>query len=66
MWPGVWATLKLDVADAELVAVAHVLVLEGHAGRVVHMDRRPRRRGQVAVAGDVVGVGVRLEDVGRS
>ena len=39
---------------------------QAHAGAVVHVDRRLGRGGQVAGAGDVVGVGVGLDDVGQA
>src|ERR1700752_2379751 len=55
--------LEAPAADHELVAVAHVLMLEGDTGGAMDEDRRPHRLGQIAVARDVVGMGVRLEDV---
>ena len=55
--------LEAHRADHDLVAVLHVLVLEDHARGAVNQDRRPHRLGQVAIAGDVVGVRVGLEDV---
>src|SRR3989442_888483 len=44
-------------------AVAEPLMIEGEASGPVSEDRRVRRGGEVAVARDVVGVGVRLDDV---
>src|SRR5207247_6059237 len=55
--------LQSDVPDAKLVAVAEPLMIEGEASGPVSEDRRVRRGGEVAVARDVVGVGVRLDDV---
>jgi len=52
-----------DVPDADRVAVPEPLVVEREPGRRVGEDRRASRGGEVAVAGDVVGVGVRLDDV---
>ena len=53
-----------DLADRDRVAVGERLVLELDpcAGR--HVDGGAGRLGQAALAGDVVGVVVRLEDVG--
>ena len=50
-------------AELELPAVVERLVLVVGLGDAVDVDRRAGRRGQPAVAGDVVGVVVGLEDV---
>ena len=50
-------------AELELPAVVERLVLVVGRGVAVDVDRRPGRRRQAAVARDVVGVVVRLEDV---
>src|SRR5438477_333919 len=55
--------LDANAADAQLVAVAHFAVLEGDAGGAVHEDRRARELGEIAIARDVVGVRVGLDDV---
>ena len=52
-----------DVAELELPAVVERLVLVLGRGEPVDVDRRAGRVGQPAVAGDVVGVVVGLEDV---
>ena len=61
-WPGVWMTRRRDVADVDLVAVrerlervARLPPASGRDGDAV-LEREP------PVAGDVVGVRVRLED----
>ena len=51
------------LADLELEAVVDRLVLVVGLGVAMDVDRRPGCRGQPAVAGDVVGVVVSLEDV---
>src|SRR4030095_8615520 len=55
--------LEAHGAEHDLVAVLHLLVLEDHARGPVHQDRRLHRLGQGAIAGDVIGMRVRLEDV---
>src|SRR5213083_403482 len=55
---------QLDVAEAEAVAVRQRLVRERHAGRAVDVDGGLRDGGEVAVARDVIGVGVGLDHVG--
>ena len=51
------------VAELELPAVVERFVVVVGLGVAVHVDRRAGRRRQAAVAGHVVGVVVRLEDV---
>ena len=58
--------LDLDLAEAKLPAVLERLVRVLGLGERVDVDRRAGRAGQAAVAGDVVGVVVGLEDVRRS
>ena len=52
-----------DVAELQLPAVVEGLVLVVGLGQPVHVDRRARGGRQAPMAGDVVGVVVRLEDV---
>ena len=52
-----------DVADRDLVAVAERLVREVDAGRRRHVDRGAGCLREPPLAGDVVGMVVRLEDV---
>jgi hypothetical protein len=52
-----------DVAEAQLPPVVERLVGVVGRGEPVDVDRRPGRRGEAPVAGDVVGVVVRLQDV---
>jgi hypothetical protein len=55
--------LHADAAQRELPPVVERLVVVGGRGVAVDVDRRAGRRGEPAVARDVVGVVVRLEDV---
>jgi hypothetical protein len=52
-----------DAAQLELPAIVERLVLIVRGRQPVDVDRRAGRRGEAAVAGDVVGVIVGLEDV---
>ena len=54
--------LEEHVADGDLVAVLHVLVLEDGFRRAVQHDRRAGDGGEVAITRDVIGMRVRLED----
>ena len=61
--PGVCSARTRTRAELELPAVVERLVVVVGLGVAVDVDRRAGRGGQPAVAGDVVGVVVRLEDV---
>ncbi len=52
-----------DVAELELPAVVERLVVVFGLGEAMDVDRRARREREAAMARDVVGVVVRLEDV---
>ena len=62
-WPGVWSARTRHGAERELPAVVERLVVVLGRGVAVDVDRRAGGRREPAVARDVVGVVVRLEDV---
>ena len=62
-WPGVCSARSDDVAERQLPAVVERLVLVVGRGEAVDVDRRAGGERQPAVARDVVGVVVGLEDV---
>ena len=62
-WPGVCSARTRSAAELELVAVVERLVLVVGRGLAMDVDRRAGRGPQPAVAGDVIGVVVGLEDV---
>jgi hypothetical protein len=64
VWRVAWGVEhpEVHVADQDLFAIADGEVIEYRAGGVVEQDRRPGQGGEVPVAGDVVGVRVRLDD----
>ena len=63
-WPGVATALMRASPNLDHVAVFEGLVLVLDAGVLGDVDLRPGRLDQTALAGEVVGVVVRLEDVG--
>ena len=62
-WPGRVQRAHVQRAELELPAVVERLVVVLGRGVAVDVDRRAGRRDEPAVAGDVVGVVVGLEDV---
>ena len=62
--PGRVADLELDLAQTQRVAIDERHVREGHARRAMHVNGGLRGGAEVAVARDVIGVGVRLDHVG--
>ena len=62
--PGSVQDLQLDAADTEDFTILHALVLEHRRRRAMQDDRRLGGGDEVTVAGDMVGVRVRLEHVG--
>ena len=62
-WPGVCSARTHERAELELPAVVEGLVLVVGAARAVDVDARARGGDQAAMAGDVVGVVVRLQHV---
>ena len=62
-WPGVCSARTSDAAELELPAVVERLVVVVGLGEAVDVDGRAGGGRQAAVAGDVVGVVVGLEDV---
>ena len=57
-----WIVRRSDVADLDLGPVLERLVREGRPGVPVDADREAVLERETPVAGDVVGVRVRLED----
>jgi len=55
--------LEAHGPDPDLVAVGQLFVLERDTRRAMNEDGGPHGLGQVAVTGDVVGVGVGFEDM---
>src|SRR2546422_986956 len=62
--PGRGQYPEADIAEVEAVFVSNVRVREANVGGFVHEDRRTRRLGQAPSARQVIGLHVRLDDVG--
>ena len=62
-WPGVWIASIVDLAQLQRPAVAERLVRVLGLGQLVDVDRGAGGAREPAVAGDVVGVVVRLQHV---